>query len=142
MAGDRTRDEVRVPRAHHVSVIDVERATESTKKVPLAHHARGRYQARVPRARRLRRSFPAPAVKTARTGKRRARVLFVELHHADEDLGDVFDALRTSENTSYVLSSSLRFLEANGAWEQFALDNNGAQVLQEWYPGRLILDGI
>lgn len=76
------------------------------------------------------------------SGRGHAVVMVVELHHANEELTDVFDALRTSENSSYALSSDLQLLEVNEGWRQFALRNNGAEILRDWVPGRLLLDAI
>jgi hypothetical protein len=69
-------------------------------------------------------------------------VPIVKLHHAHEDVSDAFEALRKAENTAYVLSSSLRLVDVNEGWERFARCNDGGEILRQWYPGRLILEGI
>lgn len=50
--------------------------------------------------------------------------------------------VESDDNVSYVLSSDLRILQVNAAWDQFARANGGADLLARWVPGSSLLDAI
>ena len=57
-------------------------------------------------------------------------------------LAETFSAIAASDNVSYILSKDLRILRTNSAWDRFALENGGEQILVSWRPGASILAAI
>jgi hypothetical protein len=53
-----------------------------------------------------------------------------------------FSLLDDATNVSYVLDHQLRIVETNRAWNRFALENGGEQVVASWRPGAALLDVI
>lgn len=65
----------------------------------------------------------------------------MQLQHAPSD-DDLFEVLRDSDATTYVLSRDLELMRTNAGWVRFARANGGEHILAEWRPGRRILDAI
>jgi hypothetical protein len=54
----------------------------------------------------------------------------------------LFSSLADGDNVTYMLSSELRIVDHNGAWERFARENGGEQCLERWPRGSSILDAV
>lgn len=65
----------------------------------------------------------------------------------EESLGppglvETFTALAASDNVSYILSNDLFIQNTNSAWDQFAIENGGEQILATWGRGASLLAAI
>lgn len=57
-------------------------------------------------------------------------------------LVETFTAIAASANVSYILTAGLRIVRTNSAWDRFALENGGEQLLATWRRGTSLVDAI
>lgn len=54
----------------------------------------------------------------------------------------MYASLADGDNVTYILSDDLHILRTNAAWERFARENGGENVLAMWRRGAALLDAV
>ena len=62
--------------------------------------------------------------------------------HVPADVAALYMSLAEGDNITYILSSDLRFVEMNAAWDNFAILNGGESSLAHWFRGSSLMDTV